>query len=243
MSKKTTIKPISLQYSEVGTSDLQQVEILTVSDTEPTTAVSGDLYYKTGTTGGICTYTTTWSEPAAPATGTCYTAKDTLKKYKYVDSTWTEIVSAYVMGLLDDYALAQDSPDENDIGAAFYDSPWAIIYTGKPVKMTFTLVNYDLADLPALFGGTYTAATSTAQEKYLGAASAYASEFEWKITYQKGINGVLLYRGSAIGTLKQDTNGALGYSVTITALVLDGGTNNPEDDKMYALLGDAATGA
>lgn len=243
MSKKTTLKPTKLEYTRVGVDLMTQVSILTASATAPETATAGDKYYKTGEGGGLCTYSTVWGAPATPSTGTCYTAADTQKRYEYINDTWTEIVSTAVMGLLDDFALAQASADKNEINAAFYDSLWGIIYTGKPIEVTFTLVNYDLADLPALFGGTYTAATATAQEKYKGASTAFASEHEWKITYQTGNAGFIIYKGSTMGVLKQDNKGALGYAVTITSLVLDGGTGDPADDKLYAILGDPATGA
>lgn len=174
------------------------------------------------------------------------TKKTTLKpiklEYRAVGSQDSVEYTA-VMGLLNDFAIAQDSPDETSTESEFYDSPFDIMYKGKPVKMTFTLVNYALSDLPALFGGTYTAASASAQEIYQGAASATATEFEWKVTYQKGNKGVIIYRGNTIGTLKQENKGALGYSVTITALVADGGTDDPADDKMYAILGDPKTGA
>ena len=64
-------------------------------------------------------------------------------------------------GLLKGFAIAQDDPDAKEIESELYDSPWDIIYTGKPIKMTFSLVNYELSELPPLFGGTYTAASYT----------------------------------------------------------------------------------
>lgn len=140
-----------------------------------------------------------------------------------------------VMGLLNDFAVAQDKPNETNIDAEFYDSPWDIIYEGKPVTMTFTLVNYALADLPALFGGTYTPADATKAELYLAPASVTPMELEWKVTYQRGNQGVIIHRGKTIGTLKQDNKAALGYAVTITSLATD--------DKMYGIIGDPKIGA
>src|SRR5574344_182503 len=236
------------------------------------------------------------------------TKKTTLKpiklEYRAVGSLDT-VEYTPVMGLVNDFAIAQDAPDETNIEAEFYDSPFDILYTGKPIKLTFTLVNYDLVDLPALFGGTYTAATYTSvlavtdtapttaaigdkyvgitskkiytataantwdsgatlttdtayrsaadnklyvydgtniaasdsikyNEKYSGATSAYTTEWEWKITYQKGNKGMVLYRGKTAGTLKQENKGALGYSVTITSLVAGSNTG----DKMYDIIGE-----
>lgn len=172
--------------------------------------------------------------------------KTTLKpiklEYRAVGSLDSVTYTA-VMGLLNDFALAQDSADETSIGSEFYDSPWDIIYEGKPIKMTFTLVNYALEDLPPLFGGTYTAATATDPELYVAPASVTPMELEWRVTYQKGNQGVVIYRGKTLGTLKQDNKAALGYAVTITALVANGGTDDPADDKMYAIIGDPKTGA
>lgn len=172
--------------------------------------------------------------------------KTTLKpiklEYRAVGSLDT-VEYTPVMGLLNDFAVAQDVPDETNIEAEFYDSPFDILYTGKPIKLTFTLVNYALADLPALFGGTYTAASSTAQEIYMGATTAFTSEWEWKITYQKGNAGMILYRGKTVGVVKQENKGALGYGVTITSLVTGSETDSTADDKMYAILGDPKTGA
>lgn len=171
--------------------------------------------------------------------------KTTLKpiklEYRAVGSA-ESVAYTPVMGLLNDFAVAQDEPDETSVEAEFYDSPFDILYTGKPIKMTFTLVNYALSELPALFGGTYTAATATAQEIYLGATTAFTSEWEWKITYQKGNAGMILYRGKTVGTLKQENKGALGYAVTITSLVAGSDTGDTADDKMYAILGDPKTG-
>ena len=171
--------------------------------------------------------------------------KTTLKpiklEYRAVGAT-DSVEYKSVMGLLNDFAMTQDSPDETNIEAEFYDSPFDILYTGKPFKLAFTLVNYALADLPALFGGVYTAASSTAQEIYQGATAAFTSEFEWKITYQKGNAGMIIYRGKTVGTLKQENKGALGYAVTITSLVAGSDTDDTADDKMYAILGDPKTG-
>ena len=169
-------------------------------------------------------------------------SKTTLKpiklEYKEVGNGTTYTAC---MGVLKGLSVAQDAPDENEIQAEFYDSPFDIIYTGKPIKITFDLVNYTLADLPALFGGTYTPASATSDATYLAAASALTSEKEWKLSFQKGNSALVVYRGKTLGTLKKDADGALAYTVTITSLVADGGKSAAEDDKMYAIIGDAKT--
>lgn len=146
------------------------------------------------------------------------------------------------MGVLKGLAIAQDDPDEQSIDAEFYDAPFDVYYTGKPIKATFELVNYKLEDLPALFGGTYTAATATNDELYVSAPAAFTSEHEWKLGFQKGNQALLIYRGLTIGTIKKDSDGALAYSVTITGLTADAGTDAITDDKMYGIVGDAKTG-
>lgn len=133
-------------------------------------------------------------------------------------------------GVLKGFAIAQDEPDSTEIEAEFFDAPFDIVYDGKPVTFTFELANYDLSELPPLFGGTYDPATDT----YEGAANAYTSEHEWKLEFQRGNNALVLYRGLTVGTIKKDEDGALNYSVTITALNYTD-TNNVEH--MYKIIG------
>ena len=103
--------------------------------------------------------------------------------------------------------------------------------------MTFELTNYDLSELLALFGGTYTAGTTTKEEEYEAAPAAYTSEHEWKLDFGRGFGSLLIYKGLTIGTLKKDADGALNYSVTITTLVYNDGTN----DHLYKIIGDKAS--
>lgn len=140
-----------------------------------------------------------------------------------------------VGGFLNDQALSQDNADETNITGQGKTSPFAIIREGKPLKMTATLVNYKLSDLPALFGGTYTAAAAGVQESYVDAGNDFSSEWEWKITYKKGNAALVILRGDTVGSVKQENKGALGYSITITALSVDGSTSS------YKILGDPAT--
>ena len=92
------------------------------------------------------------------------------------------------------------------------------------------MANYDLSELPALFGGSYDPATDT----YEGAANAFTSEHEWKLEFQRGNSALVLYRGLTIGTVKKDEDGALNYSVTITAL---NWTDANEVEHMYKIVG------
>ena len=133
-------------------------------------------------------------------------------------------------GVLKGLAIAQDEPDSTEIEAEFFDAPFDIVYDGKPVTFTFELANYDLAELPPLFGGTYDPATDT----YEGAANAYTSEHEWKLEFQRGNKALVLYRGLTIGTIKKDEDGALNYSVTITAL---NWTDTNDVEHMYKVVG------
>lgn len=138
-----------------------------------------------------------------------------------------------LMGVLKGLAIAQDDPNATEIEAEFYDSPFDIIYQGQPVKITFELAHYDLSELPALFGGTYDPATHI----YSGATTAFTSEHEWKLSFGRGINSLIICKGLTIGTLKKDADGALNYSVTITALVY----NDGNEDKLYQLAEDGDT--
>lgn len=135
-----------------------------------------------------------------------------------------------LMGVLRGLTVGQDEPDSTEIEAEFFDSPFDIFYDGQPVTMTFELANYDLDELPALFGGVYDSATDT----YEGAANAYTSEHEWQLKFQRGHQALVIYKGLTVGTLKKDADGALNYSVTITALVF---TDTNDVEHMYKIVG------
>lgn len=140
-----------------------------------------------------------------------------------------------LMGVLKGLTIGQDAPDSTEIEAEFYDSPFDIFYDGNPVTMTFELANYDLTDLPDLFGGEI-----DESDDYEGAPNAYTSEWEWKLDFGRGHSALVIYRGLTIGTLKKDADGALNYSVTITALVYtsgEGTEQSPYVDHMYKIVG------
>lgn len=139
-----------------------------------------------------------------------------------------------LMGVLRGLSIGQDEPDSTEIEAEFYDSPFDIFYDGNPVTLTFELANYELSELPALFGGTYDKDANT----YDGAANAYTSEHSWELEFQRGHASLYIYKGLTVGTIKKDADGALNYSVKITALVYTD-TNNA--DHMYKIKGRAAT--
>ena len=145
------------------------------------------------------------------------------------------------MGVLKGLTIAQDEPESTEIEAEFFDAPFDIFYQGNPVTMTFELANYDLSELPAIFGGTYTAGTAGTPgtpESYEGAASAHTTEKEWKLDFGRGFGSLVIYKGLTVGTIKKDADGALNYSVTITALVY---TDANQVDHMYKIIGDTPT--
>ena len=152
--------------------------------------------------------------------------------YRNVGATSGEYTS--MMGVLKGLTIGQDDPDSTEIEAEFYDAPFDIFYDGNPVTMTFELANYELSELSAIFGGTYTEGTAQAEETYEGATSAYTSEHEWKLDFGRGYKSLIIARGLTIGTLKKDADGALNYNVTITALVYNDGTT----DHMYKIVGE-----
>ena len=142
-----------------------------------------------------------------------------------------------LMGVLKGLTVGQDAPDSTEIEAEFYDAPFDIFYDGNPVTMTFELANYDLSELEALFGGDYTAGTSGSADEYEGAPNAYTTEHSWQLDFGRGHAALYIYKGLTIGTIKKDADGALNYSVTITALVHTTGTGAEAVDHMYKLVG------
>lgn len=124
-----------------------------------------------------------------------------------------------VMGVLKGLTLAQDTPDETTIDAEFFDAPFDISYDGNPPVMSFSLVNYDLAELPNLFGGTYDAASDT----YDMPSNAFTTEYEWKLAFQKGNGAYIITRGVTIGTIGKEEDGALAFNVTVTGLTDENG--------------------
>lgn len=158
--------------------------------------------------------------------------KTTLKAvslgYRAVGSA-SSVAYTPFMGVLKGLTITQDEPDSSEIEAEFFDVPFDIEYNGNPITFNFELANYDLNELPAIFGGTY----DSTNDVYEAAASAFTSEHEWKLEFQKGNNALLIYRGLTIGTIKKDEDGALNYQVTITALNYNDGTT----DHSYAIIG------
>lgn len=159
------------------------------------------------------------------------TVKAISLKYGTVGST----ASTPLMGVLKGLTIGQDEPDSTEIEAEFYDSPFDIFYDGNPVTLTFELANYELSELSALFGGTY----DSTNNAYEGAANAYTTEHSWQIDFGRGHQALYIYKGLTIGTLKKDADGALNYSVTITALVHTTGTGSSAVDHMYKIVGRA----
>lgn len=134
------------------------------------------------------------------------------------------------MGVLKGLSIGQDEPESTEIEAEFYDAPFDIQYDGNPVTFNFELANYDLSELPPIFGGTYDDSTDT----YEGAASAFTSEHEWKLDFQRGNKSLVIYKGLTVGTIKKDEDGALNYAVTISSLVY---TDDKNHDHMYKIVG------
>ena len=140
-----------------------------------------------------------------------------------------------LMGVLKGLTVGQDEPDSTEIEAEFYDTPFDIFYDGNPVTFNFELANYDLSELPALFGG------SVASDVYEGATTAYTSEHSWQLEFGRGNYALYLYKGLTLGTIKKDEDGALNFAVTITALnhetTTGEGANAVTTDHMYKIIG------
>ena len=167
--------------------------------------------------------------------------KTTVKAVSLAYGTTGGNATTKLMGVLKGLSIGQDAPESTEIEAEFYDSPFDIFYDGNPVTMTFELANYELSELPALFGGTYTPAESGTPESYEGAANAFTSEHSWQLDFGRGLAALYIYRGLTIGTIKKDADGALNYSVTITALVHTPGNGASAVDHMYKLVGRSVT--
>lgn len=158
------------------------------------------------------------------------TVKAISLKYGTVGGTATTAL----MGVLKGLTVGQDAPDSTEIEAEFYDSPFDIFYDGNPVTLTFELANYSLSDLPPLFGGTVSG------NDYEGSPKAVTTEHSWELEFGRGHKALYIYKGLTIGTLKKDADGALNYSVTITALIHTTGSGTQESpyvDHMYKIVG------
>ncbi len=136
-----------------------------------------------------------------------------------------------LMGVLKGLTIGQDAPDSTEIEAEFFDAPFDIQYDGNPITFNFELANYDLTELPDLFGG------ATTSDVYEGATSAHTSEHSWQLEFGKGNFALYLYKGLTVGTIKKDEDGALNFSVTVTSLVHTEGTGSEATDHMYKIIG------
>ena len=84
-----------------------------------------------------------------------------------------------------------------------------------------------------MFGG------STTSDVYEGAPTAFTTEHSWQLEFGRGNFALYLYKGLTIGTIKKDEDGALNFSVTITALNYTTGTGAEAVDHMYKIVGTA----
>lgn len=141
-------------------------------------------------------------------------------------------------GILKGLTLETSDPDAKTIDSEIFSNPFATIYQGKPIVMKFELTNYDLADLPDLIGGAYTAgkaatlategtpATAATANIYDAPDDITPTNHEWKISFQSGFDSLVIFNGLTIGVAKKDAEGALNYQITITAQTLTLGDNN-----------------
>lgn len=150
-----------------------------------------------------------------------------------------EAATTPLMGVLRGLTVGQDEPDSTEIEAEFFDAPFDIIYDGNPVTFNFELANYDLTELPDLFGG------STKDDTFEGPAGAHTTEHSWQLEFGRGNFALYLYKGLTVGTIKKDEDGALNFSVTITALMHETTTGTGADavttQHMYKIVGTKPT--
>lgn len=140
-----------------------------------------------------------------------------------------------LMGVLKGLTIGQDEPESTEIEAEFFDAPFYIQYDGNPITFNFELANYDLTELPDLFGGSVTS------DVYEGATAATTTEHSWQLEFGHGNFALYLYKGLTVGTIKKDEDGALNFSVTITSLVhtttTGSGSNAVSTDHMFKIIG------
>lgn len=126
-----------------------------------------------------------------------------------------------LMGVLKGFVINQDTPDEQEISAEFYDTAFDIIRTGKPVVFEFELANYELSELTPLVGGEVDASGD-----YEAPVSVQTTEHSWEVAFQRGYAAVYIYKGLTAGTIKKDADGALNFSMKITSTVYNDGTKS-----------------
>lgn len=139
---------------------------------------------------------------------------------------------AFLMGVLKGMSLGQDDGESVDIESQFFDSPFDVFYRGEPITLDFELANYDFDDLVSLFGGT-TSVDTDGKPIYDTIGNGYSSEWEWVLNFERGLSSILIYDGITVGTIKKDSDGALNYSVRISAVVW---TDNQEVDHLYRIV-------
>ena len=137
-----------------------------------------------------------------------------------------------VSGVLKGLSIIQDNADSTEIASETNDVPFDIFYKGKPISFNFELTNYELTDLPVLFGGHVEVNDETGNREYISRGNSFTSEFEWRITFAKGLQSLVIPRGQTIGTMKKDQDGALNFSITINSLVFH---TNDGKDVLYKL--------
>lgn len=123
-----------------------------------------------------------------------------------------------LMGVLKGFVINQDTPDEQEIPAEFYDTAFDIIRTGKPVTFEFELANYELSELTPLVGGEVDASGD-----YEAPVSVQTTEHSWEVAFQRGYAAVYIYKGLTAGTIKKEANGALNFSMKITSTIYNDG--------------------
>ena len=126
-----------------------------------------------------------------------------------------------LMGVLKGFVINQDTPDEQEISAEFYDVAFDIIRTGKPVVFEFELANYSLDELKPLVGGDVDEAGD-----YEAPVSVVTTEHSWEVAFQRGYAAVYIYKGLTAGTIKKDADGALNFSMKITSTIYNDGTKD-----------------
>lgn len=133
-------------------------------------------------------------------------------KLRYRDVAGTGAYTE-VTGILKGLTLAQDATGSTPIVSQ--DGKTLLnILTSTPHTITLELVKYDLADLPALIGGTYDAIGKI----YTPAATPPMIFKEFVVDYGTGFGAIIFYNGQVVSNMNMPDDAALGFQLTITAL-------------------------
>lgn len=118
-----------------------------------------------------------------------------------------------VTGILKGWAMTQEATGTNPIKDLTGKTLLNILTSGVQ-QMTFELVKFDLADLPALIGGTY----DSVGKVYKAASTPPMIFKEFVVDFGTGLGAQIFYNGQIMSNANMPDDAALGFQITVTAL-------------------------